>query len=290
MYNLFVDGNIEAWQGEPWIIEATRCVNEYTDNAIIERFGQLDEASIQALKKMPSIFAYETNRMQNPKFGLIRDVVKRQGQVRIEYEIIPISPFLVHEDINRLSFDLDIDIKNWEMNRTHWAVKEVNLSKELLRHNITLPTWAQSESTKVDISSHHFDVALSFPGETRPLVEEVVGHLKRLMGPNTYFYDNNYQAQLARPSLDTLLQDIYGRRAKLLVVFLSADYQSKDWFGIEFRAIKTIMKDRQYTRIMLVRTDDANVEGIFSTDGYIDSRTTNPDEIATFIKQRVSLL
>jgi|688.fasta_scaffold2545740_1 uncharacterized phage-associated protein len=51
MYNLFVDGNIEAWQGEPWIIEATRCVNEYTDNAIIERFGQLDEASIQALKK-----------------------------------------------------------------------------------------------------------------------------------------------------------------------------------------------------------------------------------------------
>ena len=33
MYNLFVTGNEEAWQGEPWTIEAVRCVNEYTDEA-----------------------------------------------------------------------------------------------------------------------------------------------------------------------------------------------------------------------------------------------------------------
>ncbi len=44
MYNLFVSGNTDAWRGEPWQIELSRCVREYTDNAITERFGALDEA------------------------------------------------------------------------------------------------------------------------------------------------------------------------------------------------------------------------------------------------------
>jgi hypothetical protein len=78
MYNLFVAGNEEAWQGEPWTVEAARCVNEYTDEAIIGHYGSLDAASVEALKKLPCIFAYETGNRLNPKFGVIKDVVKRQ--------------------------------------------------------------------------------------------------------------------------------------------------------------------------------------------------------------------
>ena len=89
----------------------------------------------------------------------------------------------------------------------------------------------------VDISRHVFGVALSFPGEVRPLVEQIARELERRLGPNAYFYDNNYVSQLAQPSLDTLLQGLYGR-AKLHVVFLSVDYQKKDWCGVEFRAVR----------------------------------------------------
>jgi hypothetical protein len=91
MYNLFVSGNPEAWRGEPWQIELSRRVREYTGNAITERFGALDEAAVAELKRLPSIFAYEAVHKQDPKFGIIRDVAKRQGQVRIEYEILPLS-------------------------------------------------------------------------------------------------------------------------------------------------------------------------------------------------------
>jgi hypothetical protein len=289
MYNLFVSGDSEAWQGEHWQIELSRCVREYTDNAISERFGMLDPLSIAELKRLPSIFAYEAVHKQDPRFGMIRDIAKRQGQVRIEYEIIRLDSFLTATDLTQLTFELDIS--DWELNRTHWAVKDVNLPKELhTARGIVLPPWTRQATKTVDITKHVFDVAFSFPGEVRKTVELVAQELEGRIGPNSYFYDNNYVSQLARPSLDTLLQDIYRNRSKLIVVFLGAEYQRKDWCGIEFRAIREIIMGRDNGRIMFVRTDDGSVDGVFNTDGYVDARRFAPAEIAEFICQRVALI
>jgi hypothetical protein len=50
------------------------------------------------------------------------------------------------------------------MNRTHWAVKDVSLPKELhSARGITLPSWARDIGRSVDVSTHAFEVALSFP-------------------------------------------------------------------------------------------------------------------------------
>ena len=288
MYNLLVSARDDAWGGEPWQIELGRCVREYTDNDLIARFGELDAEAIETLRKLPCIFAYETGSEVSPKFGVLRNIIKRQGEVRIEYEIELVEPFLKPGDLEKFRFELDIG--KLEMYRTHWAVKDVNLSKELHALGITLPGWAQSATKAVNITNHEFDVALSFPGEVRPLVEEVVGYLERLIGPNAYFYDNDYVSQLARPALDVLLQDIYRNRSKLVVVFLSADYQRKNWCGIELRAIRDIIAEREHNRIMFVRTDDGAVEGVFATDGYVDARRWGAADIARFIQERVELL
>jgi hypothetical protein len=287
MYNLLVSSNEGAWDGDPWQIELERCVREYTDNGLTQKFGELDASAVAELKRLPCIFAYETPNKKAPHFGVLRGITKRQGEVKIEYELQKIDPFLTAEGLAAMSFDLDIG--KWELNRTHWAVKDVNLPKELRAKGITLPTWARDVTKAVDISTHSFDVALSFPGEIRPLVEQIALELERLIGPNSYFYDNNYVSQLARPSLDTLLQDIYRNRAKLIVVFLSGDYQKKDWCGIEFRAIKEIIMERDHKRIMFIRTDDGSVEGVLKTDGYLDSRRFNAAELAGFIHERAIL-
>lgn len=288
MYNLLVSSNEDAWNGDPWQIELDRCVREYTDAEITKRLGELNAASIAELKRLPCIFAYEAPNRLSPKFGMLRDITKRQGLVRIEYEVQKIEPFLTAKELAELTFELDI--AKWELNRTHWAVKDVNLPKELLAKGITLPSLALNNSKAVDISTHEFDVALSFPGEARPLVEKIAIELERLIGPNSYFYDNNYVSQLARPSLDVLLQDIYRKRAKLIVVFLSADYQRKDWCGVEFRAIKEIILERDNKRIMFVKVDDGQVDGVFKTDGYVDARKFTPSDIAGFIHERADLL
>lgn len=289
MYNLLVSSDPDAWNGEPWYVEEGRCVQEYTDTDIAARFGGLDAASIAELKLLPSIFAYESGNQKNPRFGIITDIVKRQGHVRISYELQAVDPFLTWEDLASMNFELDVG--RWEMNRTHWAVKNVNLQQELLSaRGIALPTWVVGARKGVNLNSHVFDVALSFPGEVRPYVEQVAAALESLVGPDRYFYDNNYVAQLARPSLDTFLQQIYRDRSKLIVVFVGKDYEQKEWCGIEFRAIRQVINERAGDRVMYVRMDDGVVAGVLNLDGYVDARQYSPGQIAGFIQERISLI
>lgn len=287
LYNLFVSALDTQWTGAPFQIELSRCVREYTAPELTRRYGSLDAVSVAELQRAPCMFAYETGNKLSPKFGYIREIVQRQGEVRVEYELHQVEPFLTADDLEQMTFELDIG--KLELYRTHWAVKEVNLPKELHAKGITLPSAVRDVTNAVNISSHVFNVALSFPGEARTLVEKIAQELERRLGPNGYFYDNNYVSQLAQPSLDILLQGIYSR-AKLDVVFLSADYQKKDWCGIEFRAIKDVIFARENSRVMFIRTDDGSVEGVFKTDGYVDARQYEPAKIAEFICQRLDVL
>lgn len=288
MYNLLVSANDEAWKGEPFILEVSRCVRQYTNDELINKYGDLREEQIDEIRKFPCVFAYEAGCRLNPKFGIIKQITVRQGKVKIEYELTELDKFITHSDIKDMLFDLDID--EWEMNRTHWAIKDVNLSKELEAKGVRLPSWARSGAKVIDISNHRFDVSFSFPGEVRSYVESIAAGVERIIGPNSYFYDNNYKAQLARPSLDTLLQDIYLNRSKLIVVFLCQKYQEKEWCGIEFRAIKEIIKAKQNLKVMFIKMDEGKVDGVFSNDGYIDGRTHSPEEVAKFIHERVLLI
>lgn len=287
MYNLFVSGDCDDWNGSPFQIGLGRCVREYTNQRVTEIYGQLDGDSVSHLIQLPCIFAYEKHCEKPPKFGYIKEIISRQNEVRIEYKIVDVHPFLSVSDFERMYFDLDVG--KMEMFRTHWAVKQVNLRKALIPFGIALPVLTDDVINPVDLSTHTFFVALSFPGESRALVEMVAAELERTLGPNSYFYDNNYTSQLARPSLDVLLQGIYSR-AKLDVVFVGANYQNKDWCGVEFRAIREIIMARETDRVMFVRTDDGAVDGVFRTDGYVDARQHDPARIASFICERVRLL
>lgn len=81
------------------------------------------------------------------------------------------------------------------------------------------------------LAEKRFKVALSFPGERRPFVGKVATCLQQQLGD--VFYDLYYEAELARPNLDTLLQRIYHDNSELIVVFLCAEYSSKEWTGLE---------------------------------------------------------
>lgn len=135
----------------------------------------------------------------------------------------------------------------------------------------------------------HFMVAVSFPGERRAYVADVVNVLRKGLGEDAVFYDHTYQSQLARPNLDLLLQDIYRNRADLLLVFLGAEYQEKLWCGLEWRAIRELIKERADSKVMFVRFDDNKVDGVFTIDGYIDARRNNPKDVARCVMERLSV-
>lgn len=294
MFNLLVTADDQAWDGRPITFPLSRSLREYTDASITERYGSLDEKSTAALMAMPSIFAYEQAVGKAPKFGRITSVSKRANrlEVRVDYELIELPKFLTNEEL--WAMGVEFDLGNWEASRTHWAVKDVDLVRELIPRGIILPgqfvkqVGPPAVPAKVDITTNRFEVAFSFPGEYRELVEAVARETTALLGAHACFYDENYQAQLARPALDVLLQDIYGRRSKLLVVFVGADYQRKMWPGIEWTAIRSVLTTAKANgRIMYVRMDDGDVEGVFPHDGYIDARRFSSAQIAAFVAERV---
>jgi TIR domain len=146
---------------------------------------------------------------------------------------------------------------------------------------------------KVDRSSRSlrdlkFKVAVSFPGERRRYVSRVVDVLRARLSQDSVFYDYDYQAQLARPNLDIALQKVYRDQSELVVVFLCGEYAKKQWCGLEWRAVRDIIKSKGDDRVMLVRFDGATVDGLLSIDGCIDAASRTTKEIADLILTRVS--
>jgi tetratricopeptide (TPR) repeat protein len=135
-----------------------------------------------------------------------------------------------------------------------------------------------------------FAVALSFPGEHRPFVAAIADALAQTLGQPKVFYDQFYEAELARPNLDTYLQRIYHDDADLICVFICEDYNHKDWCHLEARAIRDLIKQRRDDEIMFIRVDDGSVDGVFSVDGYVDAKDRPAAEVADLICQRLQML
>jgi hypothetical protein len=146
------------------------------------------------------------------------------------------------------------------------------------------------DRSTIALSNLRFKVAVSFPGEKRRYVSKVVDALRLPLGKDSVFYDFDYQAQLARPNVDTLLQKIYRDQSDLIVVFLCAEYAKKQWCGLEWRAVRDIIKSKQDDRVMFVRFDDAPIDGLLSIDAYIDGATHTTKQVADFILIRVASL
>lgn len=175
------------------------------------------------------------------------------------------------------------------MSRTHWAVKDEDLFKILAEAGIVDESLIESDANLGRVEELDFKVALSFPGEHREYVAAVASEVKKRLGAGAVFYDRDFTAQLARPNLDMLLQRIYLNNSELVVVFLCSDYEAKDWCGLEWRAIRTIIKNKNDYAIMFMRFDNADVSGSFSIDGYVDLAALSPVQAARMIVERVRI-
>jgi hypothetical protein len=140
------------------------------------------------------------------------------------------------------------------------------------------------------VENINFKVAVSFPGEHRSYVSKVVDVLRENLGKDKVFYDYDYQSQLARPDLDVILQNIYRNNSDLIVVFLCKEYSDKEWCGLEWRAVRDIIKSKEGERVMFVRFDNSPVDGVFSIDGYIDANCFSERDVSKFILERVKLV
>ena len=178
------------------------------------------------------------------------------------------------------------------------APQRIEIEDVIGASQVVLSEWIKEIETKGEVrppivastagaTKRRFAVAFTFPGEKRKYVEAVDRALRKFLNTEMIFYDGRYEHELARLNLDTYLQKIYHDEAELIVAFLCREYQGKEWCGIEWSAIRDIIKKRQGDSVMFFRFDNAQIPGLFSKDGYIDATNKTPEQAAELIHKRL---
>ena len=135
MFHLLV--KYDGWAKAQDSIAVDR-VFEYTDDAISEQFAPDGALDVNRVTTLPALFASEimSTGGQEARVGSITRVQVSGNRVNIQYSfddgILPIA----NSTLSKLSSELEI--RSWELSRTHWAVKDVDLFLVFLRNQTAM--------------------------------------------------------------------------------------------------------------------------------------------------------
>lgn len=149
MFNFLVTSAEGAWNDPGYEYSRSRFL-EYTSDDIAESFQELKDPQLKALMDLPCLFAYE-GKDEPVRVGRLKKVKLRQGgrtlylEPEFDERIAPI-PF---DRIKPLQAALDI--RDWEINRTHWAIKDADLSEVLKVAGLLPDEVAPAKITKSEL-------------------------------------------------------------------------------------------------------------------------------------------
>jgi len=132
MYNFLVTAQDGAWNQLGYECPRGRFL-EYTDDDIASRFQELKTPQINTLLELPCLFGYE-GTSEPMQLGRLLKVRPRAHSLYIEFELDATVPPIPFESIAPLQGALDI--RGWELSRTHWAIKDEDLLEILARGNL----------------------------------------------------------------------------------------------------------------------------------------------------------
>ncbi|MCB9112237.1 MAG: TIR domain-containing protein [Anaerolineales bacterium] len=138
----------------------------------------------------------------------------------------------------------------------------------------------------VESAEYDYDVAISYAAEDSKYVNEVAKHLKDA-GVNVFF-DKFLQVELWGENLYTHLDEIYRKKARYCVMFLSIHYANKAWTSHERESAQARAFKENQPYILPVRFDETDIPGIVSTIGYIDASKVSPKKLSKMIMDKLA--
>ena len=134
-------------------------------------------------------------------------------------------------------------------------------------------------------SHFQYDIALSFAGEDRKIVDEYAQSLKQ--NNVEVFYDRYEKSNLWGKDLYEKLDQVYREQAKYCVIFISKFYAEKLWTNHERKSAQARAFTENCEYILPVKLDDTEIPGIRETVGYIDLRTTTINQLIDFTLKKL---
>lgn len=139
--------------------------------------------------------------------------------------------------------------------------------------------------SELDDSKYEFDIAVSFAGENRAYVSEVVQAVK---GDMKVFYDEDYEVDAWGEDGVEYFTNVYLNRARFAIVFVSQQYADKMWTKVERRSALARAASQRSAYLLPVRLDDTQLDGLLPTVIYLDSRRLGIDGLIAAIRSKVS--
>lgn len=113
---------------------------------------------------------------------------------------------------------------------------------------------------------------------------------RRIRTPENHrniFYDKYEAASLWGKDLYTHLDEVYRKKARYCVVFLSENYRKKLWTNHERESAqaRAFQENKEY--LLPVRLDDTEIPGIKPTIGYIHKKDVTVGQLVDLIYRKV---
>src|SRR6185437_7331053 len=130
MFNLIV--KYDAWGNGRDTIPYVRAL-EHTEDELVERFRPNGQLDLAALLQLPTLFVQESSGRDTEvaHVGTITHARVVGSNISLEYTYDLAVPAIPNSILETLSGDLAIT--GFEFHRTHWAVKDVDLYRVLIR-------------------------------------------------------------------------------------------------------------------------------------------------------------
>ena len=132
----------------------------------------------------------------------------------------------------------------------------------------------------------NYDIVISFAGEDREVAEAIASNLV-LKGINI-FYDEYEQANLWGKDLYVHLTKIYRDESKFCLMIISESYAKKQWTNHERKAAQARAFQENSEYILPLKLDDAEIEGISGTTGYIDYRQAPLEKVIDLLSDKIT--
>ena len=129
LFNLLIHGNSEEWNSTQSKFDKSRFC-EHTHEHIKERFIKLTGENLRKLESFPTLFVIEQEKKES-RIGYITSLKVRTDHLLINYNFYPALPPLPSGTLKQLEQSLDMD--NFEIYRTHWAIKDIELFDILIK-------------------------------------------------------------------------------------------------------------------------------------------------------------
>jgi hypothetical protein len=124
------------------------------------------------------------------------------------------------------------------------------------------------DSRKKKEKDLNFDVAISFAGTERMYAEQLAGLLNQ--AGFSVFYDDFYPEYLWGKNLVDIFDEIYRKRSRYCVIFISKEYNNREWTNHERQSAQARMlreKGKEY--ILPIKVDNTELTGMPPTVGYV---------------------